>query len=254
MHRIVSTKAELAEHWAGNTNFLLAGDCVPYDFDFPPADELIDILRQDPDSRILKGGPVDDHSREDLRDSFRALPIRQALQSRFHLSHFKLAKFYDGPLAGFEEHVMEPWRAMLAEAGFTWQRCYPILFISGPGCGSSYHMDVSHVVAWQVYGLKRFCGFREPERYAPLAQAVQRGYRDNLTRPACSDEQLLCYEQTPGVVLWNQLLTPHWVEAGDEVAVSLNISHGFLRHDGQLCGHEAALDAWWDAHPEEAWR
>jgi hypothetical protein len=46
----------------------------------------------------------------------------------------------------------------------------------------------------------------------------------------------------PGDVLWNVLLTPHWVEAGEEVALSVNISHGGVRLHGKLFRHEQELE------------
>ena len=50
-------------------------------------------------------------------------------------------------------------------------------------------------------------------------------------------------------MLFNKLLTPHWVEAvGEEVAVSLNISHGGLRLRGELCRNERELEAWRGDH------
>ena len=48
-----------------------------------------------------------------------------------------------------------------------------------------------------------------------------------------------------GVVLFNQLLTPHWVQSPlDAVAFSINLSHGGLRRVGagrQLCRNEVQL-------------
>ena len=58
----------------------------------------------------------------------------------------------------------------------------------------------------------------------------------------------------PGDLLWNQLLTPHWVTAGaDKAAFSLNISHGGLRHRGEFLANEVPLRKRWQDHPEEAW-
>ena len=49
-------------------------------------------------------------------------------------------------------------------------------------------------------------------------------------------------DMPPGVVLFNQLLTPHWVQSPlDTVAFSINLSHGGLRRTGtnrQLCRNE----------------
>ena len=49
-------------------------------------------------------------------------------------------------------------------------------------------------------------------------------------------------EMGPGAVLFNKLLTPHWVDAvGDELSVSINISHGGLALRGELTQNEAEL-------------
>src|SRR5690606_24128687 len=101
----------------------------------------------------------------DIAASFRAMSIERALASPFALAHFKLSEF-DAPgkcLHGFKERVLDRWTAALRAWGFTWTRCYPIIFISGPGCATNYHMDFSHVLACQVYGTKRFCGLRNPD-------------------------------------------------------------------------------------------
>ena len=58
-----------------------------------------------------------------------------------------------------------------------------------------------------------------------------------------------CTRASACSVLFNKLLTPHWVEAvGEEVAVSLNISHGGLRLRGELCRNERELEAWRGDH------
>ncbi len=161
------------------------------------------------------------------------------------MSHFKLPNFYaPGRLFhGFEEQVLDPWRTALAEAGFTWTRCYPIIFISGPHCATNYHMDRSHVVAWQRHGIKRFVGLQDPHRWAPLEERMLPG--GNMKRPpAITEADTLPYEMKPGETLWNALLTPHWVEAADHVTYSINLSHGGLRLNGNLCPHEQELEDW----------
>jgi len=63
-----------------------------------------------------------------------------------------------------------------------------------------------------------------------------------LARPAeLTDADALCFNMGPGDVLWNALLTPHWVEAGDEVALSVNISHSGVRYHGRLFRFEQEL-------------
>lgn len=250
----VRTWAEFQRRWAGVHNFLLAGDCVPFAFDLPALDRVVDELRADADARITPGTRGDRLNLADMAAAFRARPIAQALESSFALAHFQLARF-DAPgkfLHGFTAAVMEPWQRALTAAGFTWERCYPIIFISGQGCATNYHMDFSHVLAWQIYGTKRFCGLKDPERWAPRELRVD--YRsEGFARPtALTGADALCYDMHPGDVLWNALLTPHWVEAGDEVALSINLSHGGIRLNGQLCPHEAELLAHRGANPVTA--
>jgi hypothetical protein len=254
MRRTVSTLPDFQREWSSGVNFLLARECIDFDYAFPAPDEIVDILRRDEEVRVLRGHRVD---RRDIRVEFSQMPIEAAMQECFHLSHFNLSRFY-GPgkmLENFEEKVMEPWREFLRRGGFTWERCYPIFFVSGPNSGSHYHVDLSNVLAWQIHGTKLFSGLRNPESFAPVRSIRSKEGRDKLTMPpTLKAEDILEYEMKPGAMLWNHLLTPHWVDATDQPAVSVNISHGMLRYHGELGRNEQLLDDWWKVHPEEAWR
>ena len=251
MQRTVTSWQDFKVHWDGVLNFLLSGDCVPFSFDMPPIDEAIDIIRRDPDARIWRGAKGDSLDKTDIAGSFRRLPINEALKTPFQMSHFKLSNFYGkGQLfEGFEEQVMQPWQDALNAEGFSWTRCYPILFISGAGCATNYHMDYSHVLAWQRYGKKRFSGLREPKKWAPLETRI---HAAGVKKPAAiKAEDILSYDMKEGDVLWNCFLTPHWVEASDSVSYSINLSHGGLRFEGKLCRHEQELEDWRKAHPKD---
>lgn len=257
MKQTVSTARDFQREWQHNLNFLLSGECVPFTFEFPSAAEIVERLRFDSDARIQQGGYQGAKDTTDIRAQFQALPIDAALKTRFSLAHFKLDRFFGRGdiLAGFDERVMAPWCEFLRRNGFEWERCYPILFISGPNTGTHYHMDFSHVLAWQIHGTKIFSGLCDPDRFEPIERGVQKKYHEGLKMPAgIGPDDVLAYTMKPGDVLWNQLLTPHWVDATNEVAVSVNISHGMLRHNGRLCPNEQRLEEWWDQHPEEAWR
>jgi hypothetical protein len=39
----------------------------------------------------------------------------------------------------------------------------------------------------------------------------------------------------------------------DEIAVSVNISHGGVQHQGRFCPNEQILRRRWQDHPDEAW-
>ena len=98
-----------------------------------------------------------------------------------------------------------------------------------------------------------FNGFLEPQQYAPIDQCVNQRDRIQGQMPRYQAEHILSYPMAPGDLLWNQILTPHWVTAGDEIAVSVNISHGGVRAGGEFCANEQFLRQRWDRHPEEAW-
>lgn len=251
LHSTVHTWAEFQERWAGVHNFLMTDECVPFAFAMPPLDRVVAEMRADPDARITPGAKGDRLQLTDMAAQFRALPVERALESSFALAHFQLTRF-DAPgkfLHGFTAQVLEPWQRALAAHGFTFERCYPIIFISGKGCATNYHMDFSHVLAWQIYGAKRFCGLKDPDRWA--SRDVRVNYKpEGFAQPAALTEaDALCYTMRPGDVLWNALLTPHWVEAGTEVALSVNISHGGIRYRGELCPNEAELGAHRGANP-----
>ena len=258
--RTAATAAELRGLWAGARNALLAGECAPFAWRAPPVADIVDRLRRDDDVRLRDLSPERPDSpyyREDrFIDRFRALSLERVMETPFGLSHFALTNFTSrGDLfAGLWAEVMEPWQAFLARAGFSWHRCYPIVFISGAGVPGRYHMDVSHVVAWQLHGTKVFNGLLDPHRWAPLERAVDPDWRAGMVKPAgLGEADVLSYVMPPGAVLWNQPLTPHWVDAGDadQVAASLNLSHGGLRLDGALSPAGRALDRYYSQHPDQ---
>lgn len=248
---------DFRRRWAGPHNFLLEGACAPFDFDFPPIDQVIAELAADEQARVTcghKGGSLD---MVDYREHFRSLPLEKAMEEPFSLAHFKLSNL-DAPgkfLHGFGQRVLEPWKQTFTAAGFTFDRCYPIIFISGRDSATNYHMDLSHVLAWQIYGTKRFCGLKDPDRWAP--KDMRLNYKPgpgNCDRPDdLTEDDELCHMMPPGAALWNVLLTPHWVDSvGDEIAMSVNFSHGGVRLNGQLSPNEAEVEAYREADPEHA--
>jgi hypothetical protein len=173
------------------------------------------------------------------------MPLEKAVETSFSIAHYSLGRF-DAPgkfLHGFERRVLDPWRAALRANGFTFDRCYPIIFISGRGCATNYHMDFSHVLAWQIHGTKQFCGLADPDSKTTRDERVT--YKaGEFGKPPLRDEETLCYEMKPGAVLWNVLLTPHWVDASDGAAMSINLSHGGVRLNGKLSRNEEELVAY----------
>jgi hypothetical protein len=254
MHFTVTDWTHFKSSWNGAHNFLMEGDCVPFEFELPPLSDIVDAVRNHPEANIgtgVKGTSLDMSS---IARQFRQLPIEEAMRSRFSIAHYHLSVF-DAPgqfLHGFKERVLEPWQNALTAQGFSFTRCYPIIFISGADCATNYHMDFSHVVAWQTHGTKRFCGLHDPGRWAPYDARVTYGSQPFEKPASIGNDDELCYEMSPGTVLWNCLLTPHWVEAADEPAMSINISHGGLRLNGKLSPCEQELMEWSEANPDRA--
>ncbi len=257
--KTVSTGEEFQHFWDTPQNILLTGECVPFDFEVPALEEIVDAVRRDEHARITNFLPGFAHEsdHEDFAKDFRNAPLAEAMKMPFHMRHFNLDRFYGKGqlLEGFVDGVLRPWQAFLARNGFTWYRLYPTFFMSGGGKkGSHYHMDVSYVLAWQLHGTKIFNGLKEPSRWAPIHKATTPDFRkQEQTRSTppegIGEDDVLSYRMGPGAVLWNKLLTPHWVETGDDsAACSLNISHGGVRHHGQLCPNGRYLEAYWQEH------
>lgn len=254
MQWTVSTWSEFCDVWDGVHNFMMAGECAPFSFEMPPLARVLEEMRRDDEVNIGSGSKGSALTLDNIADKFRALPVEQALESPFSMSHFHLSRFdtSGGFLHGFKEKVLLPWQQALAAAGFSWERCYPIIFMSGPCCATNYHMDFSHVAAWQVYGSKTFHGLKQPGRWAPWRTRMTYSPQSFARPQTLTEEDALVYEMTPGDMLWNALLTPHWVEASDTAAMSINISHGGLRLHGRLCPFEMELEEYRAANPGNA--
>lgn len=184
-YRKITTRAEFQRHWGCHLNFLMGGECIPFDFEFPPVESLVEAVRSDPGARILRGKKGDRADERDISEEFRALPLEEAVEGPFQMSHFNLSSFYGQGeiLWGLREQVMTPWRNFLREAGFSWRRCFPILFVSGPDSATNYHMDLSQVLALQVCGIKTFSGFMNPSKWVPLRDSVREDFRERMSKP-----------------------------------------------------------------------
>ena len=233
----VGTWDDFQQEWSGVRNFLVGAEVFPYRFSFPPLDTVIDVVRQDDKARILAGRPGDRFDGTDVAAEFRALPIAEAVRAPVQMSHFALERFTaPGQILAGLDQIVQRWQAALAEHGFTWTRVYPILFLSGPFCHTNYHVDRSHVLAWQIIGRKRFCWLKDPDRWCPKEVRRHLGQAEKIVKPdGLTADDRIEVEMGPGDLLLNVPLTSHWVYATDETAYSINIAHWDLRHNGQLC-------------------
>lgn len=260
----VSTPQGFNDLWGGNRNFLidpglfLSGQNPLTSL--PPLAEIVDRLRVDPKARITCNTEARRIDLSDISGWFRSLAIGDAMEQAFNLAHFELEPFMQpgGFLSGVREHLLEPWQAFLRAQGFTWERINPIVFISGRNSLTPYHMDLSHVLAFQCYGEKRFSALTDPERYAPRALR-ERFVRERATYPQwfhmpedLKEEEVMAMDMAPGTLLWNVFLTPHWVSSlHDRPSMSINISHGGLKRNGEYCAFEREASPWFTSQSEK---
>lgn len=257
MVRNIDRTEDFLSHWHDGINFLMSGECIPFEYNFPSTDRIIEALLANPNMIGITGTMPEKLEVENIADHFRKMSYDEMMATSFQLTHFNLHEF-DGPgliLDGFFEQVVQPWRDYLTANDFTWDRCYAVMRVSGPNTVTGYHMDGSNVLFWNVRGHKYFHGVRDVDRWAPAQWAVETRNAD-LTRPEdLGEDDILSIEVGDNQFVWNHLLTPHWVTA-PALTFGINLSHGGLRYKGELCPREEMLYKYkeWDKHPEKIWR
>ena len=246
--RTVTTWEEFKRHWGGLHNFLLGGEITAgFDYDMPPIERIVEEVRRDAQGIVRSGVKADAFDLTDIKAEFCRLPVDQALRRRFVLAHFALhpALTAKGQVfEGLEERWVEPWRQTLIAQGFTFENVFVILFASGPHSASNYHMDVTHQLAWQRHGTKHFQGLRDPDRWTTAEQRGRCELAGSVKPAAVAEADVYSIQQPSGTVLWNAVLTPHWVETFDEPAATLTLVHTGLRLNGELCPHAREREAW----------
>ena len=116
-----------------------------------------------------------------------------------------------------------PLAALWREQGLSWEKVYPILFLSGPGCSTNYHWDPSSVLIVQLYGRKRFHSLKDPLRWC-LKEVADQGHEAMIRPEELADGDILTCELGPGDAVWSPCRAPHWVDAYDETAFTLSIA------------------------------
>ncbi|MFF7472118.1 hypothetical protein [Streptomyces sp. NPDC008092] len=252
MPKTITTIGEFREAWTAPPNFRISHELYRPDFTFPSALEVLDVVRRDDEARVTLLGADNPAVRTARTMSFKRAPVEEVATWPFRLAHFNLSRLYDGVLRGFHEQVMVPWRTFLSAQGYTWQRCAPDLFISGPGGSSTYHADQSHGLVWQVEGVKTFHSYLDPDSAVPADAAISGDFTAE-DPPPHDDADRQDARMEPGDLLWSHFLTPHWVTGESPLSMSVTLSHGGLTHQGDYAMRETALRRHWDRHPEQAW-
>lgn len=248
----IITPGEFTQRWMDPPNFRLAPDLRPFRFTLPSALEVLDVIRNEEEVRFTLLGDLDPEIRGARTRAFRHAPVEEITRWPFRLVHFRLARLYDNLLTGFHEDVMIPWRTFLSARGFTWHRCAPLLFLSGPDGNSTYHTDQSHGLVWQIEGAKTFHSYHAPDQVLSAEAAIR--CESTGEHPPLHDARTVqAVRMGPGDLLWSHVLTPHWVTGDTALSMSINLSHGGLARHGRFAPREQVLREHWDKHPDEPW-
>lgn len=204
MRKTVATTTEFLHTWDSRVNFLMAGECVPFSFEFPSTEDIVERLVAEEATTGISGQLRNTGDRENAMESFRGMSCDDLMASSFQFRYPDVTTL-DRPgdiFAGFTEQVLVPWKLYLLDHGFTWDRCYALARVSGPNTCTGYHMDRSNVLFWNVRGRKVFHGFREPDRWVPLARAND-GREAQIMPENLTEEDVLSYEVGDNTLLSN---------------------------------------------------
>lgn len=245
--RPVTTWLEFTQRWSCVYNFFLSGELTSsFDFDLPPLEQLVEEVRRDEGAIFRTGTKQDEFDLTQIPEA-KTMDLEKLFQRSFVLAHFALAERLGGKgqvFDGIQERWLKPWEERLAAQGFTWERIFPILFVSGPHSATQYHMDYTHQLAWQRYGTKHFHGLKNPDHWTTPELRGRCELKGMVKPAAITEADVYTLVQPPDTMLWNAAFTPHWVETFDKPAATLTLAHASLRHHGQLCPHAVEFFAY----------
>lgn len=249
---VVTSWDEFREKWTGDPgrqNFLLRGAMFPFQMQVSPLDEVLQALIENNTTRILKFrdiettedgstlAPADSYN--ELRELPRSEMLDAARQPGVAIAHFDACDLAArGQVFAGLNATFDQWYAKLEQHGFTYDTSgtQRACFYSAPHTNTSYHFDSSFVLVYQAVGRKCFCWLKDPDRWCSHDVLRQQAdHYDLMVRPKgiTPDDVIEC-EMGPGDVLWNVMLTPHWVYSLDEPTYSFNLTHFDLACEGEL--------------------
>lgn len=239
---VVTTWEEFRRKWDGRQNLLLRGEMFPHSFTPPGMETVLDEVRKHEKTRIQHAYLNEQTSFyatkvDDFFPEFVDLPIEQALKTPAGVANFE-ARNFAGPgqvLEGINP-ILDDWYHNLSRHGFDYTGTLRVFFYSCARTNTGYHYDDGYVLAWQITGTKRFCWLKEPDKWCPpeLRRETANNYKVMRKPEELTPDDVIECEMHPGDVLWNVMLTPHWVYSLDEPTFSINLVHNGLRCDGRV--------------------
>ena len=79
MRRVARDAAEFVEHRGQKQNFLVAPECIFFDMEMPPVEEVVDILRRDPAATVRNAERAPGEADESFVDGAKTAPLEQLI-------------------------------------------------------------------------------------------------------------------------------------------------------------------------------
>ena len=73
MHKTVATTAEFLHTWDSRINFLMADECVPFSFEFPPTAQIVERVVAEQKTTAINGQLRDTGYRGNTMEEFRGM-------------------------------------------------------------------------------------------------------------------------------------------------------------------------------------
>ncbi len=134
--------------------------------------------------------------------------------------HPEYARLLADTLAEIEQMVRAKTGAMLGMEGF--------IFISSPGAVTPFHFDPEHNILLQIRGSKTMTVFPASDEtiVSPTAHEAFHLGQQHRNLPWREDFAVFgnAYPLTPGTAIYVPVKSPHWVQNGPEVSISLSVT------------------------------
>jgi len=102
-----------------------------------------------------------------------------------------------------------------------------ILFITSPGRITTYHIDRECSLLLQIRGEKRISIFDRNDREVLSEEEIERFWSVDHNAPRYKPElqhHAAVYEMSPGIGVHIPVNSPHWVQNGNSLSISLNVN------------------------------
>lgn len=164
---------------------------------------------------------------------------KQLLESNWHIMSSELESFSDAWAGVLERFMVLVWQVVPPQERLH-ARGMIGFFLSSPGSVARFHADIGHNFLLQIFGTKQAHIFPndEPELFSHLAReqlfAEGKHYLDYRTE---FERRAHVFDLKPGMSIYTPSMSPHWVEVGPEVSLSVGLSIRTSEEDRKMLVH-----------------